>query len=129
MRLLLLTTLLLLSGCFQDETIAGYGGADTVWTLSELDGAPFEARATLRFPKRGRMAGQAPCNSYGGDMTAPYPWFDAERVIATKMACSDLASEAAFFEALDAVTIAEVLGDTLILTGDGGREMVFTSGE
>lgn len=129
MRLALLSALLLLPGCFGDETVAGYGGADKVWTLAELDGAPYPARATLRFPKRGRIAGDAPCNSYGGDMTAPYPWFDAERVIATKRACPDLSAEAAFFTALEAVSIAEVLGDTLILTGEGGREMVFKSGE
>jgi len=125
MRMIPLLAVVLLAGCFHDETVAGYGGADKVWRLKELDGAPFSARATLTFPKRGRIAGEGPCNGYGGDMTAPYPWFDAERLISTEMACPGLLQEQAFFAALNAVTIAEVLGDTLILTGEGGREMVF----
>jgi heat shock protein HslJ len=41
------------------------------------------------------------------------------------MACPDLAAEAQFFDALSTMTLVEVLGRTLILTDDNGREMLF----
>jgi heat shock protein HslJ len=119
--------LLFAASCTADETVAAYGGADRVWTLTELDGAPFSARATLSFPDRGRIAGQAPCNRYFGTLTAPYPWFATDMLGSTKMACPDLAQEDAFFSALAAMTQAETLGNTLILRTDDGREMVFTA--
>ena len=43
--------------------------------LAELDGAPFDATATIRFPEEGRIAGEGPCNLYSAAQGAPYPWF------------------------------------------------------
>jgi len=116
---------LVVAGCRQDETVGAYGGADRVWVLSEVDGAPFSQRATMSFPEAGKIAGKAPCNSYAGAMTAPYPWFEAEKLAVTRMACPDLQAETAFFDALSAMTLSEVSGDTLILSNDVGREMLF----
>lgn len=118
-----------LSQCNKDETIAAYGAADQVWTLVELDGSAFTARATLTFPEPGKIAGQAPCNSYHGKMDAPYPWFDAEQMITTRMACPDLQAETAFMAALSEMSLSEVSGDTMILTNDAGREMLFKASE
>ena len=129
MRMLLLIALLGLDMCGKDETVAGYGAADKVWQLTALDGAPFVATATLRFPEPGQIAGEAPCNRYSGAMTTPYPWFDAGQVISTRRACPELAAEQAFLSALSAMSEAEVSGDTLILRNEAGREMVFTAAE
>ncbi len=110
-----------------DETLAAYGAGDANWRLVEIDGQPFKARATLGFADEGALFGQAPCNAYSGAQTAPYPWFTAENIAVTRMACADLAAETVYFEALAAMTLSEVAGETLILSNDSGREMVFTA--
>ena len=114
-----------LAGCKKDETVSGYGGADKTWVLTEVDGKPFNARANLSFPEPGRITGSAPCNRFFGEQTKPYPWFGLNAVGATKMACPNLTEEGVFFEALGDMTIAEVLGDIMILSNENGREMVF----
>lgn len=124
--LLIPTAALLLSAC-KDETISGHADAGVVWSLVELDGTAFQASATLSFPEKGRIAGQAPCNSYSGTQTAPYPWFETGPILSTKRACPDLNAETAFFAALSKMNIAEVSGSTLILSNETGRQMVFTS--
>ncbi|MEO0774432.1 MAG: META domain-containing protein [Pseudomonadota bacterium] len=119
-----LTAMLGLFSC-GDETLSGYGASDVTWVLTEIDSAAFEARAELTFPEEGRIQGQAPCNSFSGAQTVPYPWFKAEEIVVTRMACPDLPAETAFFDALQAMTLAEVGGDTLFLSNDDGRKMVF----
>jgi len=109
----------------KDETISGYATPGVTWTLSELSGTPYPARATLTFPEEGRIAGKAPCNDYSATQNAPYPWFEAGPVAATKRACPDLPAETAFFDALARVTLAEVAGEVLILSTEDGFEMVF----
>lgn len=126
-RLLLIPAIALLVSACKDETISGYADAGAIWSLIELDGAAFQADATLSFPEKGRIAGQAPCNSYSGTQTAPYPWFETGPILSTKRACSDLNAETAFFTALSEMRVAEVSGNTLILSNEAGREMVFTS--
>jgi heat shock protein HslJ len=128
MRFVILALVLLISACRGDETLRAYGAADRVWTLTELDGKRFAARATIEFPEEGRISGQAPCNRYFADLTVPYPWFETGPIGATKMACPDLDAEAQFFKALDAMSLSEVLNNTLILSTPEGREMVFKSG-
>jgi heat shock protein HslJ len=49
--------------------------------------------------------------------------------LSTKMACPDLKAEYKFFKALEAMTLAEVLNDVLILSTSEGREMVFKAGD
>ena len=120
--------LFLLTACRDDESVRAYGAADKKWRLIELAEKPFDASATLTFPETGRISGTAPCNTYSGAMTVPYPWFEVGPIAATKRACPDLASEAAFFSALKAVPLSEVLDDTLILSNTDGLKMVFTAG-
>ena len=115
------------AGCFADETVAGYGARDKAWLLDELDGAPFSAKATLIFPNKGRIAGDAPCNKYSATMEAPYPWFETGPILVTRRACPDLEAEGDFLRALESMSQAEVLGSVLILSNDAGREMVFKS--
>ncbi len=115
----------LIASYFADETITGYGGADAVWRLTELDGAAFEASATLEFGADGAVFGQAPCNSFRAQQSVPYPWIEISAIAATKLACPDLAAEGAYLTALEQMTLAEVSGPVMILSNDYGREMVF----
>ena len=120
-----LVSLLALANCRGDETVAAYGGSDVTWRLVELDGEAFKPRATLRLEAKGEITGEAPCNRYFGTQTAPYPWFAAEKIGATRRACPELDAETAFLAALSEMTLSEVLAGTLILSNDAGREMVF----
>ncbi|MEP2716761.1 META domain-containing protein [Pseudophaeobacter sp.] len=120
----LVTAAALLIGC-TDETLAGYGAAGKVWHLTLLDDQAFEAKATLTFPETGKLAGEAPCNRYHGNQTAPYPWFEVAALIATRTTCPEQASETAYLQALQQMSEAEVAGNVLILRNEAGREMVF----
>lgn len=102
----------------QDETISGYVSPHAVWILQTLNGTAVGPEVTLSFPEKGRIFGNAPCNSYSGQQTAPLPWFNVAGVLSTKKACPDLALEGKYFRALEAATMAEVLGDTLLLSGE-----------
>lgn len=129
MKLALLPLLVatLAASCDRDETLTAYGAADRIWTLQSLDGAPFGARATLIFPAEGRLAGMAPCNSFRGSQTAPYPWFAAGPLLTTRRACPELGAEQEFLRALEEMSLAEISGDVLVLSNDRGREMVFSA--
>ncbi|WP_371225485.1 META domain-containing protein [Roseovarius sp. 2305UL8-3] len=127
MRALVLSlcAVLTVSACEADETISGHGGAGHIWILQEIDGQAFDAQATIEFPEEGKITGQGPCNRFSATQSVPYPWFEAGPIMATKMACPDLAAEQVFFTALAEMTLSEVAGDTLILSNDAGRDMVF----
>ena len=119
--------LMLFTGLFScaDETLTGYGAADTRWVLSEIDGTAFTATASIEFPEEGAIQGPATCNSFQGQQIVPYPWFKAENIAVTRRACPDLSAETMFLEALQAMPLAEVAGNTLILSNESGRKMVF----
>jgi heat shock protein HslJ len=72
--------------------------------------------------------GQGPCNAFSASQTAPYPWFATGPLAATKRACPDLSAESAYFTALQEMTQVEILDDTMLLSNDAGREMLFKSG-
>ncbi|MEM0947588.1 MAG: META domain-containing protein [Pseudomonadota bacterium] len=114
-----------LPNCWGDETISGYADSSATYALTDIDGAPFGAHATIRFPEEGRIEGEGPCNSFSGAQSAPYPWFDTGSIAATRRACPDLPAETAFFTALSAMTLSEAQGDILILSNEEGREMIF----
>ena len=129
MRRLIPALLCLAVAACADETLSGYADPDAVWQLVALDGAPFPARATIRFPKKGEITGEAPCNGFAGAQTEPYPWFKAEHIAATMRACPDLEAEGLFLARLAEMSLAEVAGDTLLLTDDRGGMMVFRRAE
>lgn len=122
---LALMGLLTLAACRGDETVSGYADPEATYRLEELAGAPFSARGTIAFPEPGTVRGMAPCNSWSASQSAPYPWLELGPVIATRRACPDLALETRFFDVLSAMTLAEVQGDIVILSGDGEETMVF----
>lgn len=129
MRTALLLIAMSILGYCKDETVSGHGGAAATWTLRSIDGASYPARATLTFPDEGTLAGEAPCNRYSGAQTLPYPWFRAEALATTKRACPESEAETRYLSALADMTLVEVAGDTLLLTNDAGREMVFRASE
>ncbi|MEM1004129.1 MAG: META domain-containing protein [Pseudomonadota bacterium] len=129
LRVILTLPLLVMFQCQKDETVAAYGAADQTWALQEIDGRPYEASALLRFPQDGKIEGNAPCNSYSGTLSAPYPWFGIEDLTATRAACAGLEAEGFYFAALLAMTQSEVSGDVLILRNEDGHEMIFKAVE
>ncbi len=128
-RLIYTLPLMAMFQCDRDETVAAYGAAEQTWELQEIDGQPFEASALIRFPEEGKIEGYAPCNSYQGQLSAPYPWFEITDLTATRAACAGLEAEGMYFAALMAMTQSEVSGDVLILRNDDGHEMVFKAAE
>ncbi|MEN9012860.1 MAG: META domain-containing protein [Yoonia sp.] len=114
-----------LMACQPDETVSRHTDGVTAFALQSIDGTAFKGSATIDISESGKIAGRAPCNSYFASQTAPYPWFALGPIGSTKMACPDLAQEGQFFDALGAMTLVEVVGNTLILSNDTGREMVF----
>jgi heat shock protein HslJ len=108
-----------------DETLRSYGGGAHEWHLITLNGTEFDGTATLTFPTRNRIAGQAPCNRYNSRNAAPYPWIEIEEIAATRRACPDLQAETAYFAALKAVNVAVIDGDTLTLSDEEHPLLVF----
>lgn len=106
-----------------------FGEPGSTWTLVELNGAPFAARATLSIDKDGRVSGQAPCNRFTSSNSVTASNFDTGPIAATRMACPDLEAEAVFFKALNAMNKVDVQGDTLVLRDDADGEMVFKASE
>ncbi|NNE81738.1 MAG: META domain-containing protein [Silicimonas sp.] len=123
-RVLVLSLVLPFAGC-ADETVSGYADPDAVYVLAEIDGKAFDARASISFPETGRAFGEAPCNRWSADQTAPYPWLALGPIAATRRACLAMADEQVFFAALADMTLVEVQGDTLILSSEDGTEMIF----
>lgn len=96
----------------------------TDWTLVSLDGADFTARATLRLEEAGKLAGQAPCNRYFGQVTGTLPEFRPGAIGSTRMACDDLKLEGDYFTALQAVDRLTHTEAELHLSG-GGHVLIF----
>ncbi|MGH1412104.1 MAG: META domain-containing protein [Pelagimonas sp.] len=114
------------SACAEgDEGVRAYGAGDLTWVLTSLDGNEVASRATIAFPELGRAVGQAPCNRWSAEQSAPYPWFKLGPIASTRMACPDMQAEQRFFDALADMTISEVSGSVLVLSNDSGREMTF----
>ncbi|MFQ6553518.1 META domain-containing protein [Aestuariibius insulae] len=111
-----------LAACTPDETVTAYGGAGT-WALTEIAGE--EASGTLTLGPDGAVTGVGPCNRFTARQTAPYPWFELTPLAITKIACPDLEAEQRYVQALSDAAVAEVSGDTLLLSTDTGLELVF----
>jgi len=124
---------LLLAACTGDQTLAAFAPDGRAWRLSGASGAPAgDGEVTLRFPRPGRVAGRTPCARFGAAIAAPYPWFELDDIESTPMPCAAESGRAPLLEALRRMSIAEIAGDTLILSTPEGAEMVFkaqTGGE
>lgn len=125
MKYIFLPLIALLPDCTGDETLTGYGAAEQVFILKSINDVPYPARATITFPEEGKIAGQAPCNSYVATQEVPYPWFKTGPIRATKRACPDLNAETDYLTALARMTLSEVSGHILILSTSDGEKLVF----
>lgn len=123
--LTILSLLIALGACRGDETLSAYGAADKIWRLVEINSNPLSAAVTLTFPEPGTLAGAAPCNRYSGQQRVPYPWFEAAKVVTTRKNCPEISAEISYLAALQAATLSEVSGNTLILSSTAGMTLVF----
>jgi heat shock protein HslJ len=121
MRLPLLSVAAL-AACVNPALSEDISGID--WHLVGLEGQEVPWEALLRFDDD-KVTGKAPCNRFFGTNTATLPDVSISALGATKMACPDLAAEAAFFEALQAMQRAELDQGHLFLIGPEGRIMEF----
>lgn len=119
---------LLASAGLASETLMPHAGGQT-WVLESLGGQPFEARATMTFPEAGRVAGDAPCNSYTGAMEADYPGFETGALVSTRRTCPDQRAEDRFLQALAEMRGITVLDNVLVLTAPNGDQLVFRAAE
>ena len=95
------------------------------YVLTEMNGTPAPAAATITFPRKGRIEGAGPCNGYWAEQSVPYPWIKIGAIASTRKTCPHQAFETAYFTALGTVSLAEVLGAVLILSSPDGAELVF----
>lgn len=97
------------------------------WRLVAIDGQPFTARARIAYPdNRTTLVGQGPCNRFTADrVTTPFPTDRVTNIVATEMACPDLAEEMRFLAALSEMTRTGVSLQALYMVNDAGRRLDF----
>lgn len=122
---LIIALMLMLTVFRPDETLRRYGAADITWQVETLRGVPFDAHATISFPRRDKVVGSGPCNRFTSTNTTPYPWIELGPIAATRSACPDLIAEQRFFEALRKARIAVIEDDRLILSTESNELLVF----
>jgi len=115
-----------LAGCATPPAPASLTGP--AWTIESIAGeVPAGGRpATLQFSAAGRLAGQGPCNRYGGSWRQEGDELQVRALFATRMACPEpaMAQEAVFLRALEAGR-AELRGaGRLEITGRDGARIV-----
>ena len=127
LTIFLLAAVLGLSECNKDETISAFVPDGKTWYAISMKARPFTSELFIEFPEEGVIRGQGPCNSFSATQTEPYPWFNAENIVATKASCPDIQEEQIFFIRLRMVTEIEVAGSVMIMTDKDGDEIVFES--
>lgn len=125
MRQLGFFPMIFLVACGPDETISGQVDPADVFALTRFNGKSVGEEITITFPEEGKIAGQAPCNSYFAAQKAPLPWFEAGPIAATRRACPALELETQYFDALGQMTLVERTGDVLILSTEGADSLEF----
>jgi heat shock protein HslJ len=123
-----------------DPTAEGTGEAvsldGTSWLLTEINGEPAleGVEVTLIF-EVGAAAGNAGCNSFGGDVTVDGGNITFGQLVSTMMLCAEDpeglgAQEMEYLETLQAATTYRVEGDQLTIgTADDPDALVFTKTE
>jgi heat shock protein HslJ len=100
--------------------------ASTSWILTEITNAAGSrapvagSEVTLDFGADGRATGNATCNRYMGPFTQAGNAVGFGPMASTMMACMQdgwSEQEFAYLQALEAITTAQIDGDTLILSG------------
>lgn len=97
------------------------------FAVTRIDGVAAPDGVTLEVGAGGRIAGRAPCNRYGGQLTEGGGAMAVGALLMTRMACADPArtlAETRFGNALGAVTAARPAGDGIALVDPEGRERI-----
>lgn len=92
-----------------------------VWRLIGLNGETPRNVITLAFAEDGRIAGQAPCNTYFAAARVEDSRIAVSDIGATRRACDGLDEEGRYLDALSRVTRIERRLPMLTLSGDGVR--------
>lgn len=123
MKHLAAAMLLVLAACQSSEeaTMISEDMLAGEWKLTQLNGADFDAPATIDFSEPGRVAGQAPCNRWTAGRTGTLPELGIEQAVVTRRACPDLEQEGRFLAALSEVRAAAIEDGRLVLTGKDTR--------
>jgi heat shock protein HslJ len=97
------------------------------WRLTAIDGQPYTARALIAYPAGGKkLVGIGPCNRFSAKrVTEPFPTDRATDIVATEMACDNLAEEQRFLTALSEMERMGVSTTALYLVNDAGRRLDF----
>ena len=100
----------------------------TTWRLRSLEGQPVDLgkrQPTLVFTALGSaLTGNAGCNGYRSEYSlAAEHNIDIPMPVATKMACPELATERAFFQALMGASTYEFAGEMLVLRDAAGADV------
>lgn len=97
------------------------------WRLTAIDGQPYAARALIAYPEnRKTLVGVGPCNRFSAKrVTEPFPTDAVTDIVATEMACDDLAEEQRFFTALSEMQRTGVSIGALYMVNDAGRRLDF----
>lgn len=107
------------------------------WRLTAIDGQPYTARALIAYPAGGqKRVGIGPCNRFTARRvtepfptdpfpTAPFPTGAVTGIVATDMACDDLAEEQRFLAALSEMQRRGVSSTALYMVNDAGRRLDF----
>lgn len=110
----------LLTGCCNCNKKSSFPFQETVWQLTQLNGKAVKAdnNFTIAFLNTGRITGKGACNTFFG------PWeltkangseIKIGPVASTMMACPDMETESAFFQALEKITEYRMEGGKLYL--------------
>mgnify|MGYP006428245595 CR=1 FL=1 len=119
--------MLTLAACGRDETLTAFVPDGVSWQLSEITGAEAPPQARLTFPRARRLVLRTPCGRTAARIAAPYPWFELSGPLRRDRPCKKGAGGGPALSTLARMTLAEVAGETLILSTPGGAAMVFTA--
>ena len=76
---------------------ASLGAEYTLISVGHGGGAPYPATATATLTEDGRIAGQAPCNSFNANYVGRWPDLSFESVATTRATCPEIEAEGLFF--------------------------------
>ncbi|TVR20107.1 MAG: META domain-containing protein, partial [Anaerolineaceae bacterium] len=136
--ILSLVLIALLALPFASLAVSGDDNADDdligiEWTLVSIDGSPVIAGSTITLTLGAEDSdafGTGGCNRYGAQYNIDGDDLSFDMVISTLMACMEddiTAQEAAYFEALSAITGYTLEAGRLTLTDDDGVRLVFNA--
>lgn len=99
----------------------GAGLVGTSWRLVAIDGKPVldDSKATLRFPEKGRVAGNGSCNRFSGTVAFDGDAISVGGLGVTRMACAPpiMRQEDAYLRALEAATRVRGEDGRLVIEG------------